>query len=80
MCGDELNVWSGNDDETVPLMSLGAKGVISVLSNIMPREMSHMTHLMLDGKTQDAAKIQLELLEIMNALFVETNPYLLKPL
>ncbi len=73
-CGDDLNVWSGNDDQTVAMMALGAKGVISVFANICPKESAEMTRLCLDGDFQTAAKLQLKYLELMNALFVEVNP------
>ena len=74
LCGDEMNFWSGNDDQIVPLMSLGGKGVISVLSNVAPRAAHDMCRLCLDGKFADAAKMQLEYLELINALFCEVNP------
>ncbi|MBQ9979931.1 MAG: 4-hydroxy-tetrahydrodipicolinate synthase [Oscillospiraceae bacterium] len=74
MCGDDLNMWSGNDDQTVPLMALGAKGVISVTANIMPEMVRQMTHLCLEGKYDEAAKIQLKYQALNDALFVEVNP------
>lgn len=73
-CGDELNIWSGEDDQVIPMMSLGAKGVISTAANILPAEMSKMCHLALDGKFADAAKYQIKLHEIICALFKEVNP------
>lgn len=72
--GDKLDLYSGNDDQTVPIMALGGKGVISVLSNIMPREVSKMCALYLSGKCADAAKMQLELIPLISALFSEVNP------
>ena len=74
LCGDEMNIWSGNDDIVVPLMAMGGKGVISVLANIMPAEMAQMTHLMLEGKTAQAANMQIRLYDLISALFIETNP------
>ena len=74
LCGDELTIYSGNDDQTVPLMSLGAKGVISVLSNIMPKETHELCRLYLEGRTSESTAMQLELLDIMNAVFIDVNP------
>ena len=73
-CGDSLDVYSGNDDQIVPILSLGGKGVISVLSNVVPRETHDICQLYFDGKTQDAAKLQLKLLKLANTLFCEVNP------
>ncbi len=73
-CGDVLDVYSGNDDIIVPMMSIGSKGVISVLSNIMPKETHEMTKLCLDGNFGEATKIQLKYLEVINNLFIEVNP------
>lgn len=73
-CGGELNFWSGNDDQIVPLMAMGALGVISVLSNVCPQETHDMTALCLAGKYQEAMALQLKYLELINALFCEVNP------
>lgn len=73
-CGDELNVWCGNDDQTVPMMSLGAKGVISVLSHVAPQETHDMTQLCLESRYPEAAKIQLKYHGLIDALFCEVNP------
>ena len=73
-CGDSLDVYSGNDDQIVPIMSLGGKGVISVLSNVMPHETHDMVKLCLEGNYPEAAKLQLTLLDLINALFCEVNP------
>ncbi|MDL2288778.1 4-hydroxy-tetrahydrodipicolinate synthase [Oscillospiraceae bacterium OttesenSCG-928-F05] len=73
-CGDNMNVWSGDDNLIVPLMSIGAKGVISVLANIMPAETAKICHDFLDGNTAAAGKAQVSAMEIINALFVEVNP------
>ncbi len=70
----KLDIYSGNDDQITPIMSLGGKGVISVLSNIMPKETSQMCKLFLDGKVQESADLQLKLLPLINALFSEVNP------
>lgn len=72
--GDRLAIYSGNDDVTVPVMSLGGIGCISVLSNLMPRRTSDMCHKYLGGDTGGAARDQLELLPLINALFAEVNP------
>ena len=77
-CGDYLDVYSGNDDQIVPIMSLGGKGVISVLSNVMPKETHDMVMLCLEGKYPEAAKLQLTLLDLINALFCEVNPVPIK--
>ena len=73
-CGDSLDVYSGNDDQIVPIMSLGGKGVISVLSNIMPKETHDMTAACLEGRFSDGAAMQLKYLKLINALFCEVNP------
>ena len=71
---DTLALYSGNDDQIVPIMSLGGIGVISVLSNIMPKETHEMCRRMLDGDVRGAAALQLGLLRLINALFCEVNP------
>ena len=73
-CGDELDLYSGNDDQIVPLLSLGAKGVISVLSNIMPRETHDICRLFFKGKIAESRALQLKLLPLINALFSDVNP------
>ena len=73
-CGDDLDVYSGNDDQIVPIMSLGGKGVISVLSNVMPKEAHDICRLYLDGKVKESAALQTKLLELINNLFIEVNP------
>jgi len=72
--GDKLDIYSGNDDITIPIMSLGGLGVISVVSNLLPRETSAMCHSYLAGDTKNAAAEQLRLLPLINALFAEINP------
>lgn len=73
-CGDMLDVYSGNDDIIVPMMSLGAKGVISVLSNVLPKEAHDMAKLCLDNNFAEANKLQLKYLNLINNLFIEVNP------
>ena len=74
LCGDSLDVYSGNDDQTVPVMSLGGKGVISTVGNIVPAEMAEMCRLFFAGDVKGAAKLQLKLLSLMNQTMIETNP------
>ncbi len=74
LCGDDFTIWSGNDDQVVPMMALGAKGVVSVAANVSPRPMVEMTHLCLAGDFAEAARLQLKLLPLMEALFLEVNP------
>ena len=73
-CGDEMNVWSGNDDQIVPLMSVGAKGVISVLANICPSETAKIAKACLEDDYQTAGRMQVEYMELIDALFCEVNP------
>lgn len=72
--GDKLDLYSGNDDQIVPLLSLGGSGVISVLSNVLPKETSQMCHKFFDGDLEGARKMQLDYLPLINALFCEVNP------
>lgn len=74
ICPSDFYIWSGNDDQVVPMMSLGAKGVISVASNIVPQLMVKMSHLCLEGRFEEASKLQLEHMDLIDALFVEVNP------
>ncbi len=78
LCGDDFYIWSGNDDQTVPMMSLGAKGVISVVCNIMPELMVKMSHACLEGDFATASKLQIEYSEFVSALFIEVNPIPIK--
>lgn len=73
-CGSDLYVWCGNDDLTVPAMALGAKGVISVASNVIPEEMLLMCDAALDGDFDTAADLHLKLLSLTDLLFCEVNP------
>lgn len=74
LCGDRLDIYSGNDDQIVPVMSLGGKGVISVLSNLMPRETDKICKDYLSGKVEEAKNAQLRYLPLISALFCEVNP------
>ncbi len=74
LCGDKLDIYSGNDDQIVPIMALGGKGVISVLSNVMPKETVEMCDKMLSGDFEGAAAMQIELSSLIDALFIEVNP------
>lgn len=74
LCGDKLDIYSGNDDQIVPTLSLGGKGVISVLSNILPTETVEMCESYLRGDVKKATAMQLEYLELIDALFCEVNP------
>lgn len=78
LCGDELDIYSGNDDQTVPIMSLGGIGVISVLSNIAPKVMHDICELYLNGYTQKSAELHLKHIGLMNALFCDVNPIPIK--
>lgn len=73
-CGDRLDVYSGNDDQIVPIMALGGKGVISVLSNVCPKETHDIAQLCLDNNVAEAAKLQIKYLDLYNNLFIDVNP------
>ena len=74
LCGDNLYIYSGNDDQIVPICSLGGIGVISVLSNIKPKFVHDMVYAFLDGNIDKAKKMQLNVLPLINSLFSEVNP------
>ena len=74
LCKDNLAVYSGNDDQTVPILSLGGIGVISVFSNICPKECHEMVQSYFDGDTEKSKEIQLKYLKLMNAMFCDVNP------
>ena len=74
LCGDKLDIYSGEDALTVPMMAMGAKGTISVLSNVVPKESVAMTDACKAGDFDTAAKLQCKLLPLINALFSEVNP------
>lgn len=73
-CGDNIDVYSGNDDMVVPLVSLGGKGVISVASHVIPKQMHDMVQYCLDNNFAEATKLQIEYLDLINSLFIEVNP------
>ena len=73
-CGPDFSIWSGNDDQITPVMSLGGQGVISVLSNILPVETQAMVKAALDGDFDTASALQIHLLPLIEALFSEVNP------
>lgn len=74
LVGDKMDIYSGNDDQIVPIMSLGGKGVISVLSNIMPKKTVQICDSFFGGDVKTSRDIQLELLPLVDALFSEVNP------
>ena len=74
LVGDKLDIYSGNDDQVVPILSMGGAGVISVLSNVAPKETVRMCELCFNGKFTEAAKMQCDYLPLINALFSEVNP------
>ena len=74
LCGDDFYVYSGNDDIILPMLSVGACGVISVLSNIRPQETGDICRLFESGKTKEARVLQLKLMPLIKALFSEVNP------
>ena len=74
LCGDDINIWSGNDDQIPAVMSCGGKGVISVLANVCPQETHDIVQSYLDGDANKCTDMMAEYLELANALFVEVNP------
>ena len=74
LCGDRLDVYSGNDDQTVPVLSLGGSGVISTVGNIVPDRMAEICRRFFGGDVKGAAALQLKLLSLMNQTMIETNP------
>lgn len=74
LCGDDLYIWSGNDDCTIPLMSLGALGVISVASNIVPGAVAKLCALCPEGSYAEATELYAKYASLFSALFIETNP------
>ncbi len=74
LCGEDFNIYSGNDDMVVPILSLGGKGVISVVANILPKETHNMVMEYLGGGLIEARRLQLLMNRLINALFIETNP------
>lgn len=74
LCGDKLDIYSGNDDQVVPVLSLGGKGVISVVANILPKETHEMVAKFMEGNLKGSLELQLKMLPLIKALFIETNP------
>lgn len=74
LCGDDFAIYSGNDDQIVPILSLGGSGVISVLANILPKETHDIVEKYLSGDVEEARKLQLSLNELVSSLFIEVNP------
>ena len=74
LVGDKLDIYSGNDDQIVPILACGGKGVISVLSNVVPKETSEMCHTFFRGDVKTAMEMQVKYLGLTNALFCEVNP------
>jgi 4-hydroxy-tetrahydrodipicolinate synthase len=78
LCRDRIDIYSGNDDQTVSILAVGGIGVISVAANIVPSDMQKMCELFFKGDTEGALKLQLDLFSLIKALFIETNPIPIK--
>lgn len=78
LLGDKINIYSGNDDQIVPILSLGGVGVISVISNILPKETHELVENYLKGNIEKSRKEQIKMLKLIKALFIETNPIPIK--
>lgn len=74
MCGDKLDIYSGNDDQILPILSIGGKGVISVAANIIPKDTHDLCEKFFNGDLNGSLKLQLNMLPLVKALFIETNP------
>lgn len=74
LCKDDIDIYSGNDDMVVPILSLGGKGVISVVANILPRDTHNMVETYLNGDLLNSRKLQLDMNGLINSLFIEVNP------
>lgn len=74
LCGSDFDLYSGNDDQVLPLLSLGGKGVISVLSNVAPKDTHDMVAKYFSGDTKGATELQLKAIDLIKALFIEVNP------
>ena len=74
LCGDDIDLYSGNDDQIVPILSLGGIGVISVLSHVAPKATHDICQLYFDGKVKESARLQLEYMDLIHALFIDVNP------
>jgi 4-hydroxy-tetrahydrodipicolinate synthase len=73
-CGNDLFLYSGNDDQVVPILSLGGKGVISVAANIIPKDVHDMVASFLDGNVEESRRLQLKMMNLVKALFIEVSP------
>ncbi len=78
ICKEDFTVYSGNDDLTVPMLSLGGKGVISVMANIIPKDTHDMVNNYLEGNIEEARKLQLKYIDLIKALFMDVSPMPLK--
>jgi len=78
LCGDKITVYSGNDEQVLPLLALGGKGVISVMANIIPRDTHDLVAKFLEGDIEGSRKIQLKTLNLIKALFIEVSPIPIK--
>ncbi|WP_461613195.1 4-hydroxy-tetrahydrodipicolinate synthase [Clostridium sp. Marseille-QA1073] len=74
LCKDKLDIYSGNDDQIVPILAMGGIGVISVLANVIPKDVHNICEYYLNGNVKDALDLQLKTLPLANSLFIETNP------
>lgn len=74
LCGDKIDIYSGNDDQILPVLSLGGKGVISVLANVAPKKTHDMVAKFLKGDIEESKKLQIEAIELISSLFCEVNP------
>ena len=74
LCGEELHIYSGNDDQVLPVLSLGGKGVISVSANVIPNDTHNMVKSFINGEVERSRELQLKAIELINTLFFETNP------
>ncbi|MCY6370571.1 4-hydroxy-tetrahydrodipicolinate synthase [Clostridium ganghwense] len=74
LCGDKIDIYSGNDDQIVPILSLGGIGVISVAANLFPKDVHNLCEFYMNGNHEEALKLQLRMLPLINSLFIETNP------
>lgn len=74
LCGDDLAVYSGEDVQTLPILAMGGKGVISVFSNVLPREMHELAMATIENRMEDARAMTFKYVDLMNALFMDVNP------
>ncbi len=74
LCGDDLNVWAGNDDIILPILSMGGQGVITTMGNIIPKDTARIVSLWFEGKAKEAADLQISYQDLIDALFCEVNP------